>query len=99
MNKTELELIVNTTEDSEKRATAYAALTLTTLLASEWTHVIPQKGKEGGVVHIEVVKAAGQIVGPRADLEARLGKLLAELKNDGDTSLNSKFEVKLNASG
>ena len=79
MNKAELEHFINTTNDPGKRATAYAALTLTTLLAPEWTHVIPQKGKNG-VVHVEVIKAAGQTVGPRADLEARLGKLLAELQ-------------------
>lgn len=79
MTPEELEGIIDGTPDPDRRATAYAALTLTRLLAPEWTHrtTVKEKGKPDR--QVEIVKAAGQTVGDREGLQKRLVDLLAQL--------------------
>jgi len=70
-----LESLVAAAPDPRRRATAYAALTLTRILAPEWRHVIRVKD----ATPITVDKPAGETVGDRAGLEERLAVLLDEL--------------------
>ena len=81
----ELESILHEKDDLERRATAYAALTLTRVLAPDWTHVV--NGKSGNQETIvlpsgqlwtdlfEIIKGEG-----RNDLERRLARLAWELR-------------------
>lgn len=64
-----LEFIIKAAEDVETRAVAWAALTLTRVLDSEWTHAV--KNRKTGE-HETVVKPAGEIVGPREEVQKRL---------------------------
>lgn len=85
MTPEELEGIIDGTPDPERRATAYAALTLTRILAPEWTHVVVVRGPgKGEVRHETVKKPAGQTFGPREELQARLDALLTELRAKKD---------------
>jgi hypothetical protein len=81
----ELEGILHEEDDLGRRATAYAALTLTRVLAPEWTHVVSKKG--GG--QETIVLPAGQLWADlfeavrgdgRNDLERRLARLAWELR-------------------
>jgi len=76
MTPENLEVLVAVSPDPKRRATAYAALTLTRIIAPEWRHVIRSKD---GSPPITVDKPAGQTVGDRAGLEERLAMLLDEL--------------------
>lgn len=79
MTAEELETIIRETDDPDRRGTAMAALTLTRLLAPEWTHVVTVKdGKE--TRHETVTKPAGKMWGDREMLQKRLDALLAELR-------------------
>lgn len=68
--------MVQKESDLRRRATAYAALTLSRVLASEWTHVL--RDKSGACA--AVVKPAGILFGERAELERRLARLAWELR-------------------
>jgi hypothetical protein len=81
----ELEGILREEESLERRATAYAALTLTRVLAPQWSHVVYKKG--GG--QETIVLPAGQLCADlfesvrgdgRNDLERRLARLAWELR-------------------
>jgi len=75
-----LEGILDTEVDPDRRARAYAALTISCLLAPSWTHVVAKKDSKGRTVgHETVVRLAGQLVGDRANLERRLDELLTSL--------------------
>jgi hypothetical protein len=75
----ELDGILREEADPQRRATAWAALTLTRILAPEWTHVILIKdGKSAR--HETVSKPAGQTFGEREGLEQRLANLCWELR-------------------
>ena len=74
-----LEAILSDPNRVELHPTAYAALTLTRLLASEWTHMVVTKVKKGPDIHERVSKPAGQTVGGREGLQCRLNVLLAAL--------------------
>jgi hypothetical protein len=80
MTPEELETIIDTGPEAD-RATAYAALTLTRLLAPEWTHVVVVRGPgKGQVRHETIKKPAGQTFGTRECLQKRLNALLEELR-------------------
>ncbi len=75
-----LEEIVNKTEDPDRRARAFAALTLSRVLAPMWTHVVATRDAKGRPNGYETVKKpAGTLMGDRAALESRLEALLADL--------------------
>jgi hypothetical protein len=66
--------------DYKHAAKAYAALTLARILEPEWTHMVTRKVSKDEVVHETVIKPAGQTVGSREELQARLDALLLELQ-------------------
>jgi hypothetical protein len=75
----ELEAILREEGNPDRRATAYAALTLTRLLDVNWTHVVPVK--DGKTVRYETVtKPAGEIFGDREEIRQHLSKLCWELR-------------------
>lgn len=81
----ELEGILHEEDDLGRRGVAYAALTLTRVLAPEWTHVVSKKGGGQETIALpagqlcadlfEVVRGDG-----RNDLERRLARLAWELR-------------------
>lgn len=76
----DLEVLVSSTPDLGRRATAYAALTLARILAPEWLHVVAVRDSSKKIVsHESITKPAGETVGDRAGLEARFETLLDEL--------------------
>jgi hypothetical protein len=72
-------IISNPETPAERRAKAYAALTLTKVLAPQWVHVQVTKAKNGPDKHERVAGPAGTTFGPRSVLEARLTQLITEL--------------------
>ena len=81
----ELEGILREEDNLERRAIAYGALTLTRVLAPEWTHVVSKKG--GG--RETIVLPSGQFWADlfetdkgngRSDLERRLARFAWELR-------------------
>jgi hypothetical protein len=72
----ELEGILQEETDPERRATAFAALTLMRLLAPDWKHVV----RDGRGSHRTVLLPAGETTGPREELEERLRRLSWELR-------------------
>lgn len=72
-------LIADPETTAERRAKAYSALTLTKVLAPQWTHVHVTKVKNGPDQHERVDRPAGATFGPRHVLEARLTQLITEL--------------------
>jgi hypothetical protein len=76
MTPEQLEAII--AKNDARQPAAYAALTLTRVLAPEWTHMEKPDPKSPPVT---IVKAAGCTFGRREDLEKRLEKLLAELSS------------------
>lgn len=76
----DLEALVSFAPDPGRRTTAYAALTLARILAPEWTHVIAVRDSTKKIVkHESITKPAGETVGDRAGLVARLEALVDEL--------------------
>lgn len=75
----DLEALVSSTPDLQRRATAYAALTLARILAPEWTHIIAVRDAKKIVGYEFITKPAGETVGDRAGLVARLEVLVDEL--------------------
>lgn len=82
MTPEELEGIIDGTADPDRRATAYAALTLTRLLSPDWVHTTRD-------THERCLKAAGQTVGDREGLQKRLDDLLAKLREPEKANLKS----------
>jgi hypothetical protein len=77
----ELEGILREETDPGRRATAYAALTLTRILAPEWTHVVTVRGPgKGEVRHETVQKPAGLPWGSLKELQQRLATLCWDLR-------------------
>lgn len=71
-----LDFIIRVNQDPEIRAIASAALTLTRVLDSEWTHVVKNRQTEQ---YETVALPAGEIVGPREDVQKRLDAYIEHL--------------------
>ena len=76
----ELEGIIREEDNLERRATAYAALTLTRTLAPEWIHVVGKKSGGQETIVLSAGQLSADLFGDRADLERRLARLAWELR-------------------
>ncbi|HYX22464.1 MAG TPA: hypothetical protein VFA98_16590 [Thermoanaerobaculia bacterium] len=76
----ELEGILREEDDLGRRGAAYAALTLTRVLAREWTHLVGKKGGGQETIVLPAGQLCADLSGGRADLEHRLERLAWELR-------------------